>query len=95
MKRKLQRVINKSGMEKCEICGEVHILVQHHIRGRNIPNPNSKSNLCNICSNCHLKVHSGLIIIEDRLLTTDGYDLIWHYKNEESITGNDANVHLF
>jgi hypothetical protein len=35
-------------------------------------------------------VHNGIIIIEDRLMTTDGKKLIWHHYKEPSLTGNDA-----
>lgn len=90
MKRKVQRIINRSGTGKCEICEKQTILVQHHIRGRKIYNCNHPSNLANICSNCHADVHHGIIVIEDRLMTCDGYQLIWHHWREQSITGNDA-----
>lgn len=90
MKRKTQRIINRSGTGKCEICEKQTILVQHHIRGRKIPKPNDPSNLANICSNCHTDVHHGIIVIENRLMTTDGYKLIWHHWRDLSITGDDA-----
>lgn len=90
MKRKTQRTINKSGTGICEICEKQTILVQHHIRGRKIHNANHPSNLANICSNCHTDVHHGIIVIEDRLMTSAGYKLIWHNWRNESITGNDA-----
>lgn len=94
MKRKTKRFLNKTGTCKCEICNEENILEQHHIRGRDINKPNHPSNLANICSNCHTKVHHGIIIIEDRLLTTNGYELIWHHYKDDSLTGNDAKPHL-
>lgn len=94
MNKKLQRIINKSGQAKCEICNEYNILVEHHIRGRKIPNPNNYSNLSNICSNCHTKVHHGIIIIENRIMTTEGPQLIWHHYNDQSFTGDDAKPHL-
>ena len=90
MNRRQRRRLNKSGYCECEICGEANILQQHHIRGRNIPNANHHSNLANICSNCHTKVHHGIIVIENRVFTTDGYVLIWHHYKDESFTGNDA-----
>lgn len=94
MKRKQRRQINRTGIFECEVCKEPNILQQHHIRGRDIPNANKPYNLANICSNCHNKVHHGLIIIEDRIMTTNGLELIWHYPEEESLTGNDAKPHL-
>jgi hypothetical protein len=90
VKKKNQKLYNRTGYNKCAICHEFNLLVQHHIRGRKIPNCNHKSNIANICSNCHNKVHNGIIIIEDYILTDLGYELVWHYFNEESKTGNDA-----
>lgn len=90
MKYKIQKLSNRSGLSKCDICQNEEILEIHHIRGRKIPNCNNPSNLANICSNCHTKVHHGIIVIEDWVMTTDGYQLIWHYYKDKSITGNDA-----
>ena len=90
MNRKIQRKLNRTGIIPCDICEELNILVQHHIRGRNILQPNHPTNLCNICSNCHTKIHAGIIVIENKMLTSDGYKVIWHYYKEESITGDDA-----
>lgn len=90
MKRTIRRKLNNTGLEKCEICGEETILEQHHIRGRNIYNPHNFNNLANICPNCHTKVHNGIIIIEDKMMTTEGLQLIWHHYKEPSLTGNDA-----
>jgi len=90
MKRKKRRELNRIGEMPCEICKEKAILEQHHIRGRDIYDPNHPSNLANICSNCHTKVHHGIIVIENRLMTTNGYELIWHHYKEESFTGEDA-----
>lgn len=90
MKRKIQRICNRSGTRVCEICNAKTILIQHHIRGHDITNANHKNNLANICPNCHIRIHSGEIIIEDRLYTTNGYKLIWHLKGENSLTNNDA-----
>lgn len=94
MKRQKRRFLNKVGESPCEICEKNNILEQHHIRGRQIFNPNHPSNLANICSNCHTKVHHGIIVIENRLLTTNGYKLIWHYYKDDSFTGDDAKPHL-
>jgi len=94
MKRKNRLQLNRSGKIECECCGDPHYLQQHHIRGREIENANHPSNLANICANCHEKVHRGDIIIEDRLMSTDGYVLIWHYKEDGSFTGNDAEPYI-
>ncbi len=92
--KKNLRKANSSGENKCEICGEKTFLQQHHIEGRQISNPHSKNNLCSICSNCHLKIHYGKIIIEGRFLTSNGYKLIFHLNNENSLTGKDKIPHL-
>jgi len=93
--RKLRRKLNNTGNYNCEICNEQTFLVQHHIQGRKIKNANHKSNLTNICSNCHLKVHKGDIIIEKRVMSSMGEILLWHYKKESSITGEDAKPYTF
>ena len=90
MKRKIKRIMNRTGLEKCEICGQEAILEQHHIRGRKIPNPNHPNNISNLCANCHKKIHNGIIVLEGHMMTTDGYQLIWHHYKEPSLTGNDA-----
>jgi len=42
-----------------------------------------------------MKIHKGDIIVENWVQTTQGRELLWHTKEEESITGNDALPHLF
>lgn len=95
MYRKNRRVLNSSGTSSCEICKEQTFLVQHHILGRKIPKPNKPSNLANICSNCHLKVHKADIIIEKRVMTNEGYVLLWHNKTDPSISGEEAKPYIF
>lgn len=95
MRRKLRRRLNATGKYPCEVCQEQTFLVQHHIQGRDISNANKHSNLANICSNCHLKIHRGEIILEKRVMTTIGEVLLWHDKVDESITGEDAKPHIF
>ncbi len=90
MKRANRRKLNSTGFEACEICGKQTFLEQHHIRGRNIPDPHNSNNLTNICAECHNKVHHGIIIIEDKMMTTEGLKLIWHHYKEPSLTGDDA-----
>jgi hypothetical protein len=92
--RKDKRKINSTGKEFCEVCNEQHFLVQHHILGRKIKRANAHNNLANICSNCHLKIHKGEIIIEKRTMTTAGYVLLWHERTAESVTGSDSQVHV-
>lgn len=76
MDRSFRRELNSTGQMHCDICNEVHILVQHHIQGRKVDDPHRASNLCNICSNCHTKVHAGEIIVEGWIMTTSGIMLI-------------------
>ena len=87
MTRRQQRQLNATGKHACEVCYEQHFLVQHHILGRDVQRANDHSNLANVCSNCHLKIHRGEIVVEKRTMTTSGYMLLWHKKEEESITG--------
>lgn len=77
------------------MCLEPGILVEHHIRGRDIPHPNHPSNLAHICPNCHILVHSGLRVIEGWFQTSNGKELIWHKEGEESISGQDARPYTF
>lgn len=95
MRRNLRRRLNATGKYPCEVCQEQTFLIQHHIQGRNINRPNKHSNLANICSNCHLKIHKGEIVLEKRVMTTIGEVLLWHNKADESITGEDAKPHIF
>jgi hypothetical protein len=94
IKRKIQKKINSSGKQPCEICHEASILINHHINGRNIPDVNKEWNIAPICDNCHKLVHTGAKIIEGWFLTTDGKKLLWHYKDEESKTGQEATPYL-
>lgn len=87
--------MNATGKQACEVCCNQNYLVQHHILGRNIIHANDHNNLANVCSNCHLKIHRGEIIIEKRAMTTNGYVLLWHKKGDTSITGTDSIPHLY
>lgn len=91
---KRTRASNRSGRSPCDICSNLEILEQHHINGRDIPNPNHPSNLASICSNCHTKIHYGKIIIERWIQTSDGLKLYWHNKDEEGFTGEDSKPKL-
>jgi hypothetical protein len=93
--RKQRRSLNSTGELRCEVCLEYNFLVQHHINGRSIDRANEHHNLANICSNCHVKIHKGEIILEKRVLTTKGYILMWHKKQEESVTGDDSEVYVY
>ncbi|MCK9433895.1 MAG: HNH endonuclease [Candidatus Cloacimonetes bacterium] len=95
MKKSIKKKLNRSGKEPCQICKVPRVLVEHHIHGRNIPDSNSSWNLVNICSNCHVDVHTGSIIIEDWIMTTKGLELSWHKPGEKGITGSDAAVYTY
>jgi hypothetical protein len=94
MNRKKKKEINRTGKRLCPICQGRHILVEHHIAGRKISNPNHPSNLLYCCSNCHREIHEGLIIVEGWFMTTDGKELIWHQAEKESITGTAPKTHI-
>lgn len=64
IKKETRKAMNRSGNIQCDICEEHEILCDHHINGRDIPNANHTSNIAHLCSNCHRKVHEGLIAIE-------------------------------
>ncbi len=90
MKQKTRKLANRSGIEKCEICGEQTFLETHHINGREILNANNDFNLTTICPNCHFEVHLGETILEGRFMSTNGNILIWRKKNEQTLTGNSC-----
>jgi hypothetical protein len=94
MRKWIRKLSNASGQRPCEICNTVMFLEEHHIRGRDIPDFDMAYNKCNLCPNCHRKVHKKCIIIEDWRVTSNGKELIWHSVGEESITGNDAIPYL-
>jgi len=68
---------NRSASASCEICGETCILHCHHISGRKIENPHHPDNLVDICPNCHVKVHAGMLEIHGWLRSTEGKSLEW------------------
>jgi heterodisulfide reductase subunit B len=92
--RENRKTINKSGTAICRICKNNDFLHTHHIQGRNILNSEHFSNLVDICPSCHNKVHMGEIIVERWVMTSDGIDLMWHKKGEDSFTGENASPHL-
>lgn len=96
MKRYKQRNLNRTGEQLCDICHSREFLVEHHIHGRDVPDPHASSNICNICSNCHYKVHKDVIRLEGWFITTKGRELLWFNPAEAaSLTGEEASVHIF
>ena len=94
IKRAVRKVLNRSGTGVCDTCGEKHILIGHHINGRDIPNHNHPSNVVNICDNCHREVHEGRIVLEKWMMTTGGRELLWHSRGQESLSGVEATPYL-
>ena len=92
--QKKRKVVNRSGKAPCQICKEPHILHTHHIEGRDVPNANHPSNLVDICANCHNDIHWGNIIVERWVMTSNGLELFWHKKGEESFSGDVAVPHI-
>ena len=94
--QKLRREMNRSGTCKCDICLSSNILVIHHINGRKIKYPNHVSNIANICSNCHRKVHQKVIILEGWFKTTNGLELLWYLNDNisQSLSGNSVQTYI-
>jgi hypothetical protein len=49
----------------------------HHINERHNGGKDNSDNLIPVCSNCHSKIHLGLINPIRWIFTTSGYKLIW------------------
>jgi hypothetical protein len=94
LSKKHNKKMNLSGKAICDICGETEILVRHHIEGRDVPYANQAYNLCDLCSNCHTKIHNGHLIVEKWVMTTNGKSLIYHSVDEPSLTGNDSTPYI-
>lgn len=94
MKRKTRKKINRSGKGMCDICKDQHILQEHHIDGRDIPNKNHPSNLTYICANCHNKIHYAFIVVEGWARTSKGMELFWHTEGDDNFTGKISNPPL-
>ena len=77
MTLKQRRLANRSGKQFCAICQEQTILVTHHIDGRKIAKFNHMDNLVDICTDCHIRTHNNLIVIEGWVSTTRGRELIY------------------
>lgn len=73
---------------KCEICGYSGHVEKHHIHSKSLGGGNNKSNIVNLCPNCHTEVHHGEIILEGKFMTTSGSKLFFHKKGEAPIIPN-------
>lgn len=56
---------------------------------------NDKANKCYICAYHHVEIHKGNLVIEGNFYTSEGYQLIYHHKGEESITGSAPEVFVY
>ena len=83
---KIRKQANRSGTKMCPICETNEILVDHHLSGRKASHAQRQFNRADICSNCHAKLHHGLIVVEGWFLTTNGMKLLWHSIDGEPIT---------
>ena len=72
----------------CPICkrNTKNVFDIHHVQSRSHGGSNLRSNKIRICPNCHRQIHLGDIIIEGKVLTTAGVEVIFHKKGEPSIT---------
>lgn len=95
MRRHKLKKRNSTGKHPCDVCKNITFLHEHHINGREIPNPNHISNLCSICPTCHDLVHRGKIIIEGYVYTSNGMELISRKCDQESLTNNDSKPPIF
>jgi hypothetical protein len=79
----------------CEICNIDFIkLDKHHIQSKSKGGSNKTYNTIDICPNCHRSIHCAEIIVEGKFLTTDGYKLLWHKKDNQPITDSIPEVHI-
>jgi hypothetical protein len=95
MKIKSMKMAARSGSMRCPICNEPRLLVEHHIHGRDIIEKNRLWNRCWICASCHDEVHSGKIVLEGWISTTEGKNLIWRTQIEAPIANDGAMPKLY
>jgi C4-type Zn-finger protein len=77
MKKVIRKQQSNSGLMSCPICKQSEYLVEHHINGRDFPDFDAEWNKCYICSNCHYKIHRGLINVDGWVMTTSGRLLLF------------------
>lgn len=82
-------------MKPCQICNTPALLDKHHIQSRSKGGDNSKSNICLLCPNCHKLTHAGIIVLEGIFLTSEGFQLLWHYKDDQPITDQLPDTYTF
>ena len=84
----------RSGKAYCPICSEQHLLVEHHINGRDSSFKNMKWNRCWICSNCHFEFHAGMVILEGWISTSEGKKLIHRRAGDDPVANEGAKVYV-
>ena len=87
MVKKLVRKANRSGTKQCPVCEKEVPLVEHHLRGREIPRWNENWNIAWICATCHDLIHLGEVIIEGWFKLDGIRTLVWRKKGEEPKIG--------
>jgi len=95
MSKQNERKFYRSGSAVCPVSGVKCPLVLHHIHGRSIKNAEAEWNRCWISPNVHDMVHLGLVVIEGWKMTLEGRKLIWHNKEEDSLTNDDAAPYIY
>jgi len=90
MSRKSLRKYFRSGNNECPTCDREAKLVRHHINGREVHRAEEAWNIAWCCPTCHDMIHEKLLVIEGWFTTTEGRELIWHHKDDEGITGEEA-----
>ena len=94
IRERIRKIMNRSGNATCDICNTNAPLQTHHINGRDVPNYTQDWNLAHICPTCHTKTHYSQIIIEQWVMTSNGYELLWHGAKKESFSGTDAKPYI-
>ena len=90
MSKRNKKKIMRSGSASCPVCNcEPRPLEEHHMRGRKVKKPNDPWNIVYLCSKCHEDVHLNppQLILECWRNTSDGRQLFFHKRGENSITG--------
>lgn len=80
-RKKVYKLYNK----KCFFCGESNenLLDAHRIIPGKDGGKYVTSNMLCICSNCHRKVHSGVIVVDRKYKSTNGTVVHYFIGNEE------------
>ena len=77
-----KRKMARSGLLLCPLCDKPRALVEHHIHGRAVPDWNKPCSKAYICAACHDDVHSGKVVVEGWVSTTQGKILAFRRAGE-------------